>query len=455
MPVGTAPFQYTVFAYLFGNNCLHSAAYQYSNGDKVMGFSRIRFDSETSIPRDWLLDNEEKAQRFLAKFKNSSSQPYCECNENKPGMYIAHRSRYYLARKPGTGSLHSPTCPSFELDQAESGKVSYENNVIRSKRDGTMSLKILAPLSQKVVDRSESAESDIDAKAPPPAERKPTERREGMSLSGLLAYLWEEAELNRWYPNFAGHRNWFIARKRLIDAAQRIVTKRMNLSDVLYLPEPFKMSEKDEIEKRRNAAYDRIMKNTSSTSKYMVVIGLIRKLNIQSDSVSIMLAHQKDSLKYWGKKHIVRKLEATPVSQIVEDENSGVIVYTLMVVSRDDNDVLHIRDIGFLPVDLRMLPSYTKEDFKLTDKLVVEERRFIKTLRYDGHRNKVLPDYFLVDMGEKPVPLAIYRNFASEAEIEERFEAQKRWKDNYGQYWIWDMENDGDNIPQLVQQSEI
>lgn len=418
-----------------------------------MSLSRIRFDSETSIPRDWLLDNEEKAQRLLAKYRNSDATPYCECSDNNPGMYIAHRSRYYLARNPGTGSLHSPTCPSFELDQAESGKTSYENNVIRSKGDGTMSLKILTPLSQKAVDRSESEESDIDAKVPPPAEKKASERREGMSLSGLLAYLWEEAELNRWYPNFAGHRNWFIARKRLMDAAQRIVTKRLNLSDVLYLPEPFKMSDKDEIEERRKTAYDRIMKNTSSTSKYMVVIGLVRKLNIQSDSVSIMLAHQKDTLKYWGKKHIVRKLEATPVAKIAEDENSNLIVYTLMVVSRDENEVLHIRDIGFLPVDLRMLPCYTKEDFKLSEKLVIENRRFIKTLRYDGFRNKVLPEHFLVDAGEKPIPLAIYRTFAPEAEIEERFESQKRWKDNYGHYWIWDIEKDGESIPRLIDAS--
>ena len=419
-----------------------------------MNLSRIRFDSETSIPRDWLLDNEEKAQRLLAKYKSRDVQPYCECSTNKPGMYIAHRSRYYLARNPGTGSLHSPNCPSFELDKAESGKVTYENNVIRSKHDGTMSLKILAPLSQKSVSRAESAESDLDAKTPPPEKRKPSERREAMSLSGLLAFLWEEAELNRWYPNFAGHRNWYIARKRLMDAAQRIVTKRLKLSDILYLPEPFNMAKKDEIEARRNEAYDRIMKNTSSSSKYMVVIGLIRILNVQSDSASIVLAHQKDTLKYWGNKHIVSKIQATPVSSIVDDENSGLIVYTLMVVSRDVNDVLQIRDIGFLPVDMRMLPCYTKEDFRLTEKLVVEERRFIKTLRYDGSKNKVLPEHFLVDTGEKPTPLAIYRTFASEAEMEERYVAQNRWKEKYGQYWIWNIENDGETIPAMIEPND-
>lgn len=409
----------------------------------------IRFDSETAVSRSWLVDNEEKSQRLLAKYKHMEVQPHCECSPNKPGMYIAHRHRYYLARKPGTGSLHAPHCPSFELEDADSGKTTYENNVIRNKPDGSMSVKILAPLSHKAVDRAEKAETDIDAKAPPPAPRKPGEKREGMSLSGLLAFLWEEAELNRWYPAFGGKRTWFVARKRLMDAAQRIVTKRQNLSDVLYMPEFFNESDKEGIEARRIETYNRIMKNTSSVNKYMVVIGGIRKMNIQSDSVSIMLRHQKDSIKYWGGKHIVRKLEASPVPKIVEDDNGIKLVYTIMVIGRDENDAMHIRDIGFLPVDLRMIPSYTEEDMEVSEKLVVAQRKFIKTLRYDGFRDKVLPEHLLVDAGEKAVPMAIYRNFASEAEVEERFKAQKRWKETFDNYWIWDMEKEGNVMPEL------
>jgi len=419
-----------------------------------MNQMRIRFDSETSIPRSWLIDNEEKAQHILAKYKNADIHPHCECSENKPKMYIAFRHRYYLARNPGTGSMHAPDCPSFELDDADSGKTSYENNVIRNKPDGSMSIKILAPLSQKAVDRAERAETDIDAKAPPPAPRKPGEKREGMSLSGLMAFLWEEAELNRWYPSFGGKRTWYVARKRLMDAAQRIVTKRQNLSDVLYMPEFFNEKDKDAIEARRIETFNRIMKNTSSTNKYMVVIGSIRKMNIQSDAVSIMLGHQKDSIKYWGGKHIVRKLEASPVPSIVEDENGLKLVYTMMVISRDDNDVLHIRDIGFLPVDIRMIPSYTDEDLEISDRLVVEQRTFIKTLRYDGFREKVLPEHLLVDTGETATPMAIFRNFASEAEIEERFKAQKRWKETFGQYWIWDMEKQGSEIPPFPKKAD-
>lgn len=412
-----------------------------------MNQHRIRFDSETSIPRSWLVDNEEKAQRILAKYKNADIQPHCECSEHKPKMYIAFRHRYYLARNPGTGSLHAPDCPSFELDDADSGKTTYENNVIRNKPDGSMSIKILAPLSHKAVDRAEKADTDIDAKAPPPAPRKPGEKREGMSLSGLMAFLWEEAELNRWYPAFSGKRTWFVARKRLMDAAQRIVTKRQNLSDVLYMPEFFNEKEKDAIEARRLETFDRIMKNTSSTNKYMVVIGRIRKMNLQSDSVSIMLAHQKDSIKYWGGKHVVRKLEASPVPKIVDEDTGERIVYTTMVVSRDENEALHIRDIGFLPVDLRMIPCYTDEDFELTEKLITEKRRFIKTLRYDGFRHKVLPEHLLVDTGDQATPMTIYRTFASEAEIEERFKAQQRWKETFGHYWIWDIEKQGEVIP--------
>ena len=42
-----------------------------------------------------------------------------------------------------------------------------------------------------------------------------------LSLRGLLHYLWEQAEFNKWSPGMAGKRNWFVIRKYLYEAGQR------------------------------------------------------------------------------------------------------------------------------------------------------------------------------------------------------------------------------------------
>lgn len=406
---------------------------------------RIRFDEEHVYSRDWLTDNEEATQRILAKYKKLGINPRCECNASMPVMYIAHRNRYYLARNPGTGSNHASDCPSFELEKEDSGRFTYENDVIKSRADGTMSLKILAPLAHKVVDRASREESDVDALVPPRPKAK-TNKREAMSLSGLLALLWEEAELNRWHPGFNKRRVWAVARKRIIDAAQKLYTKRTNIADVLYIPEHFNEMDKQEIDARRKATFKRIMKKTSTTTRFMIVVGGIRKINVQENSVAIMLGHQSHTVKYWGTQHIMKKLENSPVLKILNDDAEPRLVYTMMVVSSDDEGVMHIRDIGFLVTDMHMIPTYFEQDRLLTEKLIMNGRKFIKTMRYDGAMSVVHADYLLVDKPDEPLPMAIFRTFAPESIIEQRHDMKKRWQEKYGGFWIWDMEVQGDDV---------
>lgn len=409
---------------------------------------RIRFDHETAYTRDWLADNEVEAQRVLATFKAKDVIPRCECNDKLPPMYIAHRTRYYLARNPGTGTLHSPECPSFEMEKEDSGRITYESDVIKPKNDGTLSLKILAPLAHKIVDRSPKEANDIDAMVPP-RPKSPTAKREAMSLTGLLALMWEEAELNRWHPGFHKRRIWAVARTRLLDVAQRLNTKRINVADVLYIPEHFNESQKDAIDARRKDAFKRIMTKTSTVTKYMMVVGGIRKISVQEKSVAITLRHQSESVKYWGSQHVLKKLNNGPALEILGNINDPRLIYTLMIVSRDIDEVLHIQDIGFLVTDIHMIPTYCEQDRLMTEKLVMEGHKFIKTMRYDGSRDSVFPDYLLVDNPNAILPMAIFRTFASETAIEQRHQSKERWKEKYGKYWIWDMEKQGESVPDL------
>ena len=156
-----------------------------------------------------------------------------------------------------------------------------------------------------------------------------------MSLTGLLALMWEEAELNRWHPGFHNRRIWAVARTRLLDVAQRLNTKRINVADVLYIPEHFNESQKDAIDARRKDAFKRIMTKTSTVTKYMMVVGGIRKISVQEKSVAITLRHQSESVKYWGSQHVLKKLNNGPALEILGNINDPRLIYTLMRPAND------------------------------------------------------------------------------------------------------------------------
>lgn len=56
----------------------------------------------------------------------------------------------------------------------------------------------------------------------------------------------------------AGKRNWYVIQKYLYQATENKITKGINLSDALYIPESFSLEKKEEITQRRIA---RLMKN--------------------------------------------------------------------------------------------------------------------------------------------------------------------------------------------------
>lgn len=415
----------------------------------------IRFDDSTVFARDYLLENEGQAQLILGKYKALGVHPICECTANKPAMYIAKRSVYYLAKMPGTGSSHAPSCPSFEIITNDSGKAGYESNVIKSNSNGTLSLKLYAPLSHKVVQREDGGSTGESNAIP--SEKPKSDKEEAMTLNSLLAVLWEEAELNRWAPYFDGKRSWGVVRRRLLVAADNMIAKRTYLKDILHIPEPFNPNSIDEIDARRKEQFDNIMKRSGKNTRYMLVVARIRKINIQDNIVSIRLSQQGENIVYWGGKSIAKKVDRANLNELLDTDTKTADEYlmTVMVVTRDGNKALSILDIGFLRVDKNYIPHYSQDDIELKEALIEQGRFFIKTLRYDTSSDITPPDYMLVDTGDSPTPLTISPAYASEELMMALFKAKKSWSENYSAYWEWDIAMKGRDIPALPRAVDV
>jgi hypothetical protein len=76
-----------------------------------------------------------------------------------------------------------------------------------------------------------------------------------LSLRGLLHYLWDQAELTRWHPGFAGKRTWGTVRKHLLLAAEDKTARGGSLQSRLYIPELFSVDQRDAINARRTAQW--------------------------------------------------------------------------------------------------------------------------------------------------------------------------------------------------------
>ena len=76
-----------------------------------------------------------------------------------------------------------------------------------------------------------------------------------LSLRGLLHYLWDQAELTKWHPGFAGKRTWGTVRRQLLSASEDKFARGDSLRSRLYIPETFSVDHRDAINARRLAKW--------------------------------------------------------------------------------------------------------------------------------------------------------------------------------------------------------
>ena len=184
-------------------------------------------------------------QTALAAIYETPERPRCLCVEGGVDLYISRRSSvYHLARMPGTGNQHHPTCPDYEPNPASSGRGALMGDAIVEKSAETLEIHVGFPLSRSIGGRAIPR-----GEATPPKDVHAPKHR--LSLQAVLHTLYETARFNRWYPAMEGARNQGVLCKYLMEAANHILVRGEPLARRLYVPEPFTADRKDEIAARR------------------------------------------------------------------------------------------------------------------------------------------------------------------------------------------------------------
>jgi hypothetical protein len=405
----------------------------------------IDFKGHGTFTRDWLDQHPEEAQGLLAQFKGE--YPRCLCKPEGLPLYIAQRSKYYLARLPNTGPQHAPSCPSYEPDAALCGSSLYSHTALQQHADGRVHVKLGVPL----VIRGGRPGMNLTS---PPSGAVQRELRDTMTLKGLLHLLFDLAEFNRWRPAMRNRRRYRQLYKYLMETADRISVRREALTRHLFMPEPFNPEQAMDIEARRQRALRERSLSGGGTPLRILVLGQVRSINPPGHPKGgVALAQAPKDFVIRASPELLGRLrvanEFAWIDWPVLIPELRLMVLLTMQRSREGTWIAD--DIASLVTTGEYIPVASMEEALLTRRLIDERRLFVKPLPYDGPRARY-PNFLLTDCGEIPVPLEILGRADPDSATQHVRLAQ--YREDMRPYWRWDVE-EAPMIPALPPQEGI
>ena len=317
-------------------------------------------------------------------------RPLCQCRPDVAlPFYIARRSgALFVARMPGTGTLHDPECDHFEAPGDLSGLGSVDGRAVKENEDGTATMLSLGfPLKRG------------PARAAPDAltSDKPSLKSTGQKLSmrGLLHVLWDRAQLTRWHPRMAGRRDWWIVRRELLKAADGCVAKGDNLARRMFVPEPWRERDKDAIAARQHETLAQVR---LSHDTMMIVVGEVKTITPSPRGERIQLRHLGTfglSMDPEMTKRFYKRFENELALWQADADHGHLIIAANF--SMNAAGLPEICDVALMPVSAEWLPYESMVERQLLRQAVEDQRHFVKALRVDLPRERPIASLLLTD----------------------------------------------------------
>lgn len=414
----------------------------------------IRFTGEVrtiECDASFQKDNPEKFKAYIrfARQNKVTSVVTCQCQkgdeaENKRRLKPCGSTttdNYWLARWSHSGNEHATDCRFYSLwADDRQGKI-YESDVVKTVSPGNFRIKLPTGLQQK------SPSAQIEP-APNKIKRDTVTRKAqpAMRLLGLLHFMWEQAEINHWHPNFDKRtRDDAWASWRLKQIAEKITVGKTLLKSVLVM-----MAKPGTQEIKNNWA---TVDAAAADSKRLVVITYLTlctkegegqlngtlplaqaagfpTLDVPADLISRLNRSFSRELADWRRGQKVMLIAETdpPVKKFKQRDGKPVPYSTCKII-----------DAALMTVSPRFIPLDSSWEGVVEEKLWQEKRQFIKPLRYDGEAD-VFPDFLLKDVpGCEMVPLEVF-GMNSPEYLARKAVKLAHYREEYGNgnWWSWD-----------------
>jgi hypothetical protein len=340
-------------------------------------------------------------------------RPRCLCVQNggrdsQEGieMYIARlafpSSGCIVKRMPNTGHQHAPACPSYEPPPEMSGLGQVLGTAIKEDpTTGETLLKLDFSMS-KIAGRSAIPSSAGHSDSVTTSGTK-------LTLRGLLHYLWDQAELTRWQPGFAGKRTWGTVRKHLLLAAGNKIARGHSLRSRLYIPEVFSVDQRDAINTRRMAQWSPAVTSPGKPQNLILLIAEVKEIVPARYGYKAVVKHVPDqafALDEQLYRQLGRRFESELAMWAAADDVHMVIIATVSVAAAG---IPTIMELSLMPVTRQWLPVENGFEKQLVERLVTEGRSFVKGLRYNLGTDAALASATLTDCeGSAPLLVVVH-----------------------------------------------
>ncbi|MFT3955766.1 MAG: DUF1173 domain-containing protein [Piscinibacter sp.] len=351
----------------------------------------------------------------IADAHAAHTRPRCMCLAEGVEMYVARLGEGYIVKRmPETGCKHAPDCPSYEPPAEFSGLGQVLGTAIsEDPATGETTLKLDFPLS-KTPGRSTM---------PPAGGESDSVASSGtrLSLRGLLHYLWDQAELTRWHPGFAGKRTWATVRRHLLQAAEHKLARGDALRARLYVPEPFAVDAREAINARRLAQWQHAVALPGKPQHLMLLVGEVKEIVPARYGFKAMVKHMPDQA-FAIDELLYRRLGRRFEHELaLWGANNDIHMMTIATFGVSSAGLPAIHELCLMPVTRQWLPVDDGFEKQLVDRLVGENRSFVKGLHYNLGRGERIASAALTDCGGSAPMLFIARqDFPLAGELSER-----------------------------------
>lgn len=349
--------------------------------------------------------------RAIAACQANGHRPRCLCQARGAPMYVARLGTGYIVKRmPGTGQQHAPACPHYAPPDDGSGLALLLGSAIsEDPTTGCTTLKLDFALT-RMAGRSVT---------PANGEGGDSARTRGprLSLRALLHYLWEQAELTRWHPGFAGKRTWAIVRRHLLLAAQQMVVGGHALASQLYVPAPFNVEGRDTINARRQAQWQHALPMPGRPQRLMLLIGEVKEISRARYGYKAIVKHLPDQA-FMLDDALYRQLGrrfSTELELWATDDEIHMMMAATFGLNAAGAPAVH--EVCLVPVTGQWLPVVDSIDGQLVAHLVEHGRSFIKVLPYGLGHELFTASATLTDCGVDAPTLHIARD-RSDVQVE-------------------------------------
>lgn len=359
-------------------------------------------------------------------------RPRCLCAPEGVEMYVARLAAphggYIVKRMPDTGYRHVPDCPSYEPSANVSGLGQLLGTAINEDpTTGQTSLRLGFSLT-KMPGRSQTPQAGGESESVSTDGTK-------LSLRGLLHYLWDQAELTKWHPGFAGKRTWGTVRRQLLSAADDKFARGDSLRSRLYIPETFFLDQRDAINARRSAQWLQALSAPGRPQCLLLLIGEVKEIVAARYGFKAVLKHVPDqafALDQQLYRRLGRRFETELALWSSSDHIHMMIIATFRVA---ETGLPVVSELSLMSVTQHWVPVENAFEEQLVDRLVSQGRTFRKGLRYNLPATIPVANATLIDTGDDPCFLRITREVRTAMDMSGHIEPSD--PSDPLQSWVW------------------